>query len=147
TWKLGGTWETPYKPVRLRAVLSRDVRAPNLSELFAAPVSTTVPGFNNPFNNTALTVIQNVIGNTALKPEKANNLEFGLSLVDPEFLPGFSASIDYYRIRVNGIISTLTAQQEVNFCFAGQQQYCSAFNLAPPSGTPFVNVQQFNLAS
>jgi outer membrane receptor protein involved in Fe transport len=41
----------------------------------------------------------------------------------------------------------LTAQQEVNFCFAGQTQYCGAFNLAPTSGTPYVNVQQFNLAS
>ncbi len=38
TWKIGGTWDTPYEPVRLRAVFSRDVRAPNLSELFAAPV-------------------------------------------------------------------------------------------------------------
>jgi iron complex outermembrane recepter protein len=148
TWKLGGTWITPYQPLRLRAVLSRDVRAPNLSELFAAPVATTVPGFNNPFTNSALTIIQNVTGNTALKPEKAQNLEFGLSLVSPDFLPEFSASIDYYRLRINGIISNLTAQQEVNFCFAGQTQYCSAFNLTPPAGvTPFVNVQQFNLAS
>jgi iron complex outermembrane recepter protein len=147
TWKLGGTWETPYKPLRLRAVLSRDVRAPNLSELFAAPVSITVPNFTNPFNNSQLTILQNTIGNTALKPEKANNLEFGISLVDPEFLPGFRASVDYYRIKVNGIISSLTAQQEVNFCFAGQSQYCSAVNLTPSSGTPFVNVQQFNLAS
>jgi outer membrane receptor protein involved in Fe transport len=147
TWKLGGAWETPYKPLRVRAVFSRDIRAPNLSELFAAPVSVTTPSFTNPFNNTALTVIQNTIGNTALQPEKASNLEVGLTLVRPEFMPGFSASIDYYRIRVNGIISSLSAQQEVNFCFAGLQQYCSAFNLAPASGTPYVNVQQFNLAS
>jgi outer membrane receptor protein involved in Fe transport len=147
TWKIGGTWVTPYNPLRLRAVLSRDVRAPNLSELFAAPVSTTLPGFTNPFNNTALTVIQNAIGNTALQPEKATNLEFGLTLVNPEFLPGFSASVDYYRIRVNGIISSLSAQQQVNFCFAGLQQYCGTFNLAPASGTPYVNVQSFNLAS
>ena len=147
TWKIGGTWTTPYSPVRLRAVLSRDVRAPNLSELYAAPVSVTVPGFTNPFNNTALTVLQNTIGNTALKPEKANNLELGVSLVHPDFLEGFSASVDYYRIRVNGIISALSAQQEVNFCFAGLQQYCNAFNLAPASGTPYVNVQDFNLAS
>jgi outer membrane receptor protein involved in Fe transport len=147
TWKIGGTWQTPYSPVRLRAVLSRDVRAPNLSELYAAPVSVTTPGLTNPFNNTALTVIQNTIGNTQLRPEKANNLELGLSLVRPEFLPGFSASVDYYRIRVNGIISALSAQQEVNFCYAGLTQYCSAFNLAPASGTPYVNVQDFNLAS
>lgn len=147
TWKIGGTWQTPYSPVRFRAVLSRDVRAPNLSELYAAPVSVTVPGTTNPFNNTALTVLQNTIGNTELRPEKANNLELGLSLVHPEFLPGFSASIDYYRIRVNGIISSLSAQQEINFCYAGLQQYCSAFNLTPASGTPYVNVQDFNLAS
>jgi outer membrane receptor protein involved in Fe transport len=62
-------------------------------------------------------------------------------------LPGFSASVDYYRIKVSDIISTLTAQQEVNFCFAGLQQYCSAFDLAPATGTAFVNVQAFNLAS
>jgi iron complex outermembrane receptor protein len=147
TWKIGGTWVTPYSPLRLRAVISRDVRAPNLSELFAAPVSTTTPGFTNPFTNTALTVIQNTIGNTALKPEAARNTEFGLVLVNPQMLPGFSASVDYYRIKVSDIISTLTAQQEVNFCFAGLQQYCGAFNLAPATGTPFVNVQSFNLAS
>jgi len=147
TWKLGGTWQTPYSPLRLRAVLSRDVRAPNLSELFAAPVSTTLPGFNNPFTNTALTVIQNQIGNTELKPERARNLELGLVLVDPEILPGFNASVDYYKIEVSDVISSLSAQQEVNFCFAGLQQYCSAFNLAPAAGTPFVNVQSFNLAS
>jgi outer membrane receptor protein involved in Fe transport len=147
TWKIGGSWQTPYSPLRLRAVVSRDVRAPNLSELFAAPVSTTLPGFTNPFTNTALTVIQNQVGNAALKPEVARNTEFGLVLMNPEGLPGFSASVDYYRIEVDGLISALTAQQEVNFCFAGLQQYCGAFNLAPTSGTPFVNVQQFNVAS
>ena len=30
TWKIGGTWETPLDGVRLRAVTSNDVRAPNL---------------------------------------------------------------------------------------------------------------------
>lgn len=147
TWKVGGTWRTPYQPLRLRAVLSRDVRAPNLSELFAAPVSTTTPSFTNPFNNTSITVIQNVIGNPDLTPEKARNLEVGLVLSEPEFLPGFSASVDYYRIRIRDVISNLTARQVVDFCFAGLQQYCSAFDLAPPTGTPFVNAQAFNLAS
>ena len=36
TWKVGLTWETPIPGVRLRALQSRDIRAPNLSELFAA---------------------------------------------------------------------------------------------------------------
>jgi outer membrane receptor protein involved in Fe transport len=147
TWKIGGTWQTPYSPLRLRAMLSHDVRAPNLSELFAAPVATTIPNFTNPFNNTQLLIIQNVVGNTALEPEKARNLELGVVLANPDFLHGFSASVDYYKITVDGVVSSLTAQQQVNFCFAGLTQYCSTFNLAPASGTPYVNVQQFNLAS
>ncbi|WP_242183606.1 TonB-dependent receptor [Sphingomonas sp. CARO-RG-8B-R24-01] len=147
TWKIGGTWDTPIDGIRLRAVTSRDVRAPNLSELFAAPITTTLPNFTNPFNGTALTVLQNAIGNTALKPEIARNTTAGIVLTRTSLLPGFSASFDYYRIKINGVISTLNAQQEVNLCFTGITSLCSAFNLAPASGTPFVNLQAFNLAS
>jgi iron complex outermembrane receptor protein len=147
TWKVGGTWETPLEGIRLRAVTSRDVRAPNLSELFAAPISVTVPAFTNPFNNTSLTILQNTIGNTELKPEIARNTEVGIVLSKPSWLPGFSASFDYYRIKVNGVVSTLGAQQEVNLCQTGVTELCSAFNLSPAVGTPYVNIQSFNLAS
>ncbi len=47
----GTTWDLPIDGLRLRGVTSRDVRAPNLSELFAAPVTTTLPGFFDPFRN------------------------------------------------------------------------------------------------
>lgn len=150
TWKIGGTWETPMDGVRLRAVMSSDVRAPNLSELFAAPVTTTLPSFTNPFTNppTTLTVLQNVVGNTALKPEVARNIEVGIVLSQPEWLPGFSASLDYYRIKLTNGISSLSADQIVNFCHDGNPQTCGAFNFNPPGGvTPYVNVQQFNLSS
>lgn len=148
TWKIGGTWETPLDGIRIRAVTSRDVRAPNLSELFAAPVTVTVPNFTNPFNNSSLTIFQNTIGNAALKPEIARNTEAGIVLARPHWLPGFSASVDYYAIKLNGVISTLGAQQEVNLCQMGLTQLCSAFNLSPPNGaTPYVNIQSFNLAS
>ncbi|AOH86607.1 TonB-dependent receptor [Sphingomonas panacis] len=155
TWKIGGTWDTPIDGVRLRAVTSRDVRAPNLSELFAAPISTTVPNFTNPDPNrpagvpSTLTILQNAIGNTALKPEIARNTTAGIVLSRPHWLPGFSASFDYYRIKVNGVISTLSAQQEVNLCYLNNiTSLCGAFNLTPPAGTtPFVNLQAFNLAS
>ncbi|WP_414712307.1 TonB-dependent receptor domain-containing protein [Sphingomonas sp.] len=147
TWKIGGTWDTPIEAVRLRAVTSRDVRAPNLSELFAAPVTTTLPNFTNPFNGTALLVLQNVVGNPGLKPEVARNTEAGIVLARPHWLPGLSLSFDYYDIKVKGVISSLSAQQQVNFCFSGLTQYCSTFNFAPAQGTAFVNVQVFNLAS
>jgi hypothetical protein len=36
SWKLGANWKTGIDGLRLRAVTSKDVRAPNLSELYAA---------------------------------------------------------------------------------------------------------------
>ncbi|KRA64182.1 TonB-dependent receptor [Caulobacter sp. Root656] len=147
TWKVGGTWDTPVDGVRLRAVTSRDVRAPNLSELFAAPVTTTLPNFTNPFTGGALTVLQNVVGNPDLKPEIAKNTTLGVVLSNPRWLPGFSVSVDWYNIVLNGGISSLGAQQIVNFCFSGLQQFCGAFNFAPAQGSPYVNAQTFNLAS
>jgi outer membrane receptor protein involved in Fe transport len=151
TWKIGGGWTTPYEPLRVRAVVSRDVRAPNLSELFAAPTTTTTPGITQPGVPGTITVLQNTLGNPNLKPEVARNYEAGIVLTNPVGLEGFSASVDYYYIEVKDVINTLSAQQQVNFCFdpvTPIKAYCDTFNLNPPAGTQaFVNVQAFNLAS
>ncbi|MBU0930659.1 MAG: TonB-dependent receptor [Alphaproteobacteria bacterium] len=147
TWKVGGTWDTPLSGLRLRAVTSRDVRAPNLSELFAAPTVTTLPNFNDPFRNQAVQVFQNVVGNTNLRPEVARNTELGVVLARPEWLPGLSLSFDYYNIKLSGVVSSLSADQIVRFCFEGNQAFCGGFQLDGAQGTNFVNVQPFNLAS
>ncbi|MBW8840841.1 MAG: TonB-dependent receptor [Sphingomonadales bacterium] len=147
SWKIGGTWDTPLNGVRFRAVVSRDVRAPNLSELFAAPISVNVPNFTDPFTNKSINILQNTIGNSDLKPEIAHNTEVGVVLSRPRWLPGFSLSFDYYRIKLDGVISALTAQQQVNLCFSGVTATCGSFNLNNTSGPNYVNVQSFNLAS
>ncbi|MGK6357053.1 TonB-dependent receptor plug domain-containing protein [Sphingomonas sp. DT-207] len=147
-WKIGGTWDTPLDGIRLRAVTSRDVRAPNLSELFAAPTVTTLPNFNDPFRNVAVQAFQNTIGNPDLEPEIARNTEVGIVLSRPSWLPGLSLSFDYYSIKLDGVISTLTADQIVRFCFEGNQTFCGGFVLdSPVQGGNFINVQPFNLAS
>ncbi len=148
-WKVGGTWETPFDGIRLRAVTSRDVRAPNLSELFAAPTVTTLPNFTNPFPpGGGVQAFQNTIGNPNLKPEIARNTEAGIVLSRPSWLPGLSLSFDYYSIKLDGVISTLSADQIVRFCFEGNQAFCGGFVLnSPTQGGNFINVQPFNLAS
>ncbi|MET0310152.1 MAG: TonB-dependent receptor [Sphingomonas sp.] len=147
-WKIGGTWDTPLEGVRLRAVTSRDVRAPNLSELFAAPTVTTLPSFNDPFRNVAVQAFQNTVGNPNLKPEIARNTEAGIVLSRPSWLPGLSLSFDYYSIKLSGVVSTLSADQIVRFCFEGNQAFCGGFVLnSPTQGGNFINVQPFNLAS
>lgn len=147
-WKVGGTWDTPLDGIRLRAVTSRDVRAPNLSELFAAPTVTTLPNFSDPFQGAAVQAFQNTIGNPNLKPEIARNTEIGIVLARPSWLPGLSLSFDYYDIKLKGVISSLSAQQIVQFCFDGNQAFCGGFSLdnANP-GLNYINVQPFNLAS
>ena len=63
TWKVGVTWDTPVPGIRLRAMQSRDIRAPNLSELEPPPV-----GANGSFNNDFITNTDNghnLIGVTA----------------------------------------------------------------------------------
>ena len=148
TWKIGGTWDTPIDGVRLRAVTSRDIRAPNLSELFAAPISVNVPNFTNPFTNTSVNIMQNTVGNPDLKPEIARNTEAGIVLSHPSWLPGFSVSFDYYRIKLKHAISALGAQDQVNYCKEGVTQLCGTFSLDDPTNTHnYVTVQPFNLAS
>jgi iron complex outermembrane receptor protein len=145
SWKLGGTWKTGIDGLRLRAVTSQDVRAPNLSELYAAALVT-----NNvvSYQGNTITVQQRAIGNTALRPEIARNKSFGVVLSEPQWAPGFSASVDFFDIKVRGVISTLNAQQEVDLCVAGNQEICSAMVLNSPSvNGNYVTVQAFNLAS
>lgn len=144
-WKVGGTWKTPLSGLSLRAVTSRDIRAPNLSELFAPPVvvnGTVLFGGQN------INILGMTVGNTELVPEIARNTTFGIVLSEPDFLPGFSASIDYYDIKLTGLISTLTAQQQVDLCVAGNQALCSQMLLTSTiPNTNFVRVQAFNLAT
>jgi outer membrane receptor protein involved in Fe transport len=145
SWKLGATWKTGIDGLRLRAVTSKDVRAPNLSELYAAQVVV-----NNvvQYQGNTVGIQQRTVGNTNLRPEIARNSIFGIVLTQPKWAPGFSASIDYFDIKVDGVISALTAQQEVDLCVAGNQEICGAMSLNNPISTNnFVTVQAFNLAS
>jgi len=147
-WKIGGTWALPIDGVRIRAVTSRDVRAPNLSELFAAPVTQTLPGTLNPFTGETVVAVQNAIGNTALKPEIARNTTAGITLSNPHWLPGFSASFDWYKLKIEGVISSLSANDIIQLCFQKLVlSTCGATNLSDPTGPYFINAQAFNLAS
>jgi iron complex outermembrane receptor protein len=145
SWKVGGTWKLPWSGLMLRAVTSRDVRAPNLSELFAAEITR-----NNTVNvnGTTITILDETVGNTDLRPEIARNTEIGLVMSQPDWAPGFSASIDYFHIKVDDVISLLSAQQEVDLCLAGNQEICGQMLLnSPLPNTNFVRVQTFNLAT
>lgn len=141
SWKAGSTWKTGIDGLRLRYVMSRDVRAPNLSELFAAPVviNQAVNYLGNTYN-----VQQRTIGNVNLRPELADNKSIGLVLANPQWAPGLSLSLDIYDIKLKDVISTFGAQQQVDLCAAGNQEFCAAMDLVSP--VKYVQLQAFNLA-
>jgi outer membrane receptor protein involved in Fe transport len=141
TWKVGLTWDTPIEGLRFRAVQSRDIRAPNLSELYAAPKSQ-MQNVKNDFTNVTSTIQLVTLGNANLAPEKAQNTELGV-VYSPEWLPGFTQSVDYFRIYVNGQIASFNSQNISDLCFQGLQTFCAAITTNPPGG----NVQTLPYAS
>ncbi|MCW2406875.1 outer membrane receptor protein involved in Fe transport [Sphingobium sp. B1D7B] len=139
TWKLGGVWE-PVDGIRLRYTRSRDIRGPNILELF----------------NSQTQVIQNVIyqgqtyqdlviisGNPNLGPEKALTETYGI-VVRPSFLPGFQASVDRFNIEISGAIGTLTPQNTVDLCARGNQTLCDQITVTGPN-TLTIRQQTLNL--
>jgi outer membrane receptor protein involved in Fe transport len=55
-------------------------------------------------------------GNINLDPETAKTWTLGV-VFQPEFLPRFSMSLDYYNIRVKDVIGTQLPGDAINACF------------------------------
>lgn len=142
SYNAGLDW-APIRDLRFRGAYSRAVRAPNVSETAFPLVPNFAPGFNDPcqpnqINNNPnraancltdlgaalLATFGNVSpslgivsgSNPNLVAETSDSWTVG-AVFQPRFLPGFSLSVDYYNITVNGIITSLTAQQIVNTCY------------------------------
>jgi iron complex outermembrane recepter protein len=122
TWKAGLNYE-PIEDLRIRGTVSRDIRAPNINELFSGQNQGISP-LIDPVTNTQRSVIQLTGGNPDLVPERALSYTFG-AVYQPTWLPGFKMSADYYSIDLEDAISALTPQQVVDGCYRqGQQSLC-----------------------
>jgi outer membrane receptor protein involved in Fe transport len=130
SWKVGGTWE-PTDFLRLRATKSRDIRAPNLGELYASTGGVAQSG--NPFapNQAPFTAPAQVVGNPNLIPERADTFTAGV-VFQPRFLglDGLRMSIDYYKIDIKDVIANAPLLLVQSQCFgapANRQstEYCS----------------------
>ena len=117
TWKVGAVWE-PIDGLRLRGTRSRDIRAPNINELFSTTTQRNQT-VNDPLNgNQAVFPPALFGGNPNLKPEKALPTTVGVT-VQPSFLRNFHASVDYYTIKISDAITNPDPQQLVNVCASG----------------------------
>jgi iron complex outermembrane recepter protein len=152
TWKLGATWQMS-EDFKVRVVRSRDIRAPNLNELFAPgtartnTVNVAQPGGGQRADQ----FLEQTTGNTALQPEVAMTWGIG-TVFTPSFLPGFAASIDYFDIDLSGAIGTITAQTITSLCIEqNRQDLCQfiTFNGTPGPASPITQIRlvPFNFAN
>lgn len=144
TWKLGITY-APFSDLRFRATQSRDIRSPNMGEYFSAGIAGVVTVVD-PFNgNVTVPVTRTQIGNPDLEPEEADTTGAGI-IYQPSWLPGLSASLDYYYIEIKQAITSLPQQPTVGACFAGNQVFCDLINRDASGNITNINSTPTNTA-
>lgn len=151
TRQVGFKWQ-PNDQLLLRASWAQGFRAPNISELFgpqslgdatlndpcdasflpSEPPQVAVncaaagvpPAYNQPITNE---IDGDVLegGNPNVQPETSASRSYGFVL-NPDALPGFDFSADYFKINVNNLISTFGALNILDACYvADVQKYCA----------------------
>jgi hypothetical protein len=72
-------------------------------------------------------------------------------VLQPRFLNGFTASIDYYDVKITDAIGNVAAQKIVDNCFEGLQQFCDAITRGVGAGganqITQIRLSPFNLVS
>jgi outer membrane receptor protein involved in Fe transport len=136
----------------VRGSYQRAVRSPNIQELFLQP-RVQLDGNTDPCSNTlggtpdasfeecarsGVTaaqygnILQNpasqynglVGGNPEIQPEESDTYSYGV-VFTPEFLSGFTFSVDYYDIKVEKLINNLGADFILGQCLqTGDASYC-----------------------
>lgn len=144
TWKIGIS-DQIFHDLRVRGTLSRDIRAPTLSDLFSGGTLTQQPVFDSLTNKT-YPQYTNATGNPALRPELADTATVGF-IYSPSFIPGLQFSVDYYRISLKGAIASVSAAQELAFCNAGQTQYCQYVHRDATQAILSIDTVPVNVAS
>ncbi len=140
----------PLTNVLLRASYGKSFRAPDLQRLFGAQSAgfetvidtpTCVAAGGTPGtqltadeNNDPCLAIQSVPSvtgsNVKLKEEKGRNFNVGLS-VEP--IKSLNVKVDYYQIKVDDIVDTLSAQQLLDNC-ASTGSFCDQITRNPTTG-------------
>lgn len=168
---------TAVDGLRFRASRQGAIRAPNVQELFAPvqpdafrrdpcagpfPAATlaqcaftgldpTQYGHVAPVNASLFGYTSIIGGNPDVGPETSVTRTVGV-IIQPRFLRGLNATVDWWDIRLSGAISNIGAQAIVDNCVAsGDAQFCRRIHRDPNGslwlGNGYVDNRQANLGS
>jgi len=129
-FKLGMGWR-PVDDLLVRATFAEGFRAPSILETIPANRATNLvandpcsgggaglvgcAGVPDSYEQAGNAVTATVSGNPDLQPETSRNYSVG-AVLTPSGLPGFSLSVDWYRIKVSDTITSLGSQRILNLC-------------------------------
>jgi outer membrane receptor protein involved in Fe transport len=160
TYKLGVEWQ-PTADYRIRGSFTRAVRAPNISELFSVDSvglvnSTDLCVTGTKIVSQATCAAQGVPaaqygnaggilispagqyndlsgGNRQLQPETAITSSFGIGWT-PSFVPNLRVNLDYYDIKISGIVAGLGFRTIQTLC-GTEGAYCNLIHRDPNYAT------------
>ena len=140
TYKLQASW-APVPDFKFRVGYNRATRSPNITELYtpqglglngtadpcagASPAYTAAQCALTGVPTSAYgTVLENPAGqyntlgggNPNLAPEVANTWTAGAVITPRKFLPGFTATLDFYNVQINDTIGALGSNDILNTC-------------------------------
>lgn len=147
SWK-AGLVDQATDDVRLRVARSRDIRAPNVNELYSGKnqgQGNLIDDFQPIGSPNRTPIVYTVTsGNVDLKPEIADTWTYGI-VFTPTAVPRLTASIDRYDINIQDAITTLGAQTTIDQCYAGATSLCSlltrdADGVLTSVSTPYLNI-------
>jgi outer membrane receptor protein involved in Fe transport len=141
SWNVGGSY-APVDDIRFRGTFGRSVRAPNINELFSPPQPIFIDADFDPcnanrvnagtefraqncqalvgdnFNSTNFNsafVTGRAGGNPDLAEEEADTLTIG-AVITPRWIPGLSATVDFYDVEISDAIIVVSAERIIENC-------------------------------
>jgi len=110
----------PLSQLLVRASYGRGFREASLPELNNPQTFATTSTFVDPVKGTSGQYNQLTGGNTELKPEKSEQSSLGF-VIDP--MPGMSIALDYWKINVSNLVTTLDPEFIVDQAASGNPAY------------------------
>ncbi|MDO9095274.1 MAG: TonB-dependent receptor [Rubrivivax sp.] len=127
---VSGLSNRPVDPCQLALINSAEASTPgtlsNLCRITGVPLSQ----FGNVPAPAAGQISNTGGGNPNLSPEEADTTTIGF-VWEPEFVPGLSVTLDYYKIAIEKAVSSATTNQVIDGC------YSAALNPGFNAGNPF----------
>ncbi len=114
---------------------------------YCANTGVTPAEWGNITPNPAAQINTSVGGNLQLKPEKADTFTYGF-VVSPRVVPNLTMSADFYYIKIENTIVSLSSNTVINNCGGtGRADLCGLIHRGPGTGSLWFNTNNFVFAA